>query len=1274
RNEEDGGRVEVDSGEGGSTEIGGTVDAGNANGDGGEILILGSEIRLLEDSVIIADGATNGGRILVGGGRRGQDPNFNNATNVVVSENASLRANAGDVGNGGEIIVFAENRLEFLGSLSATGGAVEGDGGFAELSGKNEVVIPDLASRVDLTSTRGAFGTLLFDPNDITIEAEQIPDVPNSVPASPARSNQLFAGDISTFLATMNLIIETDDSIAPGTGGDITFASGATITWTTGSNLTILADRNYIQGEGSKIIATGGGGVFVTADESIQILGSDTKIQTNSGAIELKGNSVNAQRTGGFSGIFLDQGSLSSVDGNILLNGVGGGGASDNSGVFLTQNASIETTGTGGISITGKAGMGTAEQHLGVNLGSSEVKTNSGDISITGVGSGSTVASNIAVDAQGTVRSLSGGKIRFETMGGEMNIGGSVDTNSTIELQGAATENTKFFVSADLETVDLSVNGGGGTMNELNFSDFSGDVNLQADQLTQINSLIGSGSTSDSFGGTSNVAANFEFTGADAFTYSEGASKSILVTGFEDVFGGGMNDLFLVNLTDPKATFGGAVDGRGGNDTFRIQSGSISSINGSIEDTSSGDVLDFSLLADDIEVDLDARMATFVGSFEDIETFVGSSGASKISGTTEDEEIEITGDGEGFFTIPVSGPPLRDPGGDDSPGLNGDDFSLSALLVQQSPSFDETVFFEAFDVVAGAGGNDEFTIQIPVAESFSGKLEGNAGDDTFLIKPGGSVGEIDGGTGRNTLDYTAFLTPVTADIGNGNATQVQTVSFIESLLGGPGLNRLIGTDGMDEFKVTGNGNGSVTFLGGTGNETLDFEGFRILEGAAGDDTFLVELPNGETFAGTLKGDGGEDKFVITPGGNVNMIIGGTETDTLDFRRFGSPVTVNVGASSATQVQMFSQVESVIGGSNQDTLIGRSVNDQFIVTGNGSGFLNSGLFESFEILRGQAGADQFIFRNQATVNQVFGGPGSDSYIIDDSNLGGTNTYTIAGNSVSRNPFYLFTEMEFLQLFLGPGNDTVLMDDNGLTITVNGGGGSNTIDFGSTPVTGLTPFLLGNTQVFATNFDNILLVRDESNNPENINPSLPGNGNPPGEGTLTDQFSNTGLGEAIGNAFSALASNALIAGQASLLQVEGGQVEAPLSLDGFFTNPPPSIVQSLQQSLQVGAWTELASAIGFGGSTILVRNDGPYSILLDQLPPNELLPILQQALLPEAGRELFEALEMMVVIPITSSDGAVSILAVPVQMDPAVLQQLGFNIDDTALSELTAALGE
>ncbi|MEM7603448.1 MAG: filamentous hemagglutinin N-terminal domain-containing protein, partial [Verrucomicrobiota bacterium] len=83
---DDGGNVVVDASSSGETEIGGTVDASGGTGMGGEIIILGSAINVFDDSLILADGDSGGGRILVGGGRRGQDPVFNNAIDVSVAE------------------------------------------------------------------------------------------------------------------------------------------------------------------------------------------------------------------------------------------------------------------------------------------------------------------------------------------------------------------------------------------------------------------------------------------------------------------------------------------------------------------------------------------------------------------------------------------------------------------------------------------------------------------------------------------------------------------------------------------------------------------------------------------------------------------------------------------------------------------------------------------------------------------------------------------------------------------------------------------------------------------------------------------------------------------------------------------------------------------------------------------------------------------------------------------------------------------------------------
>lgn len=559
----------------------------------------------------------------------------------------------------------------------------------------------------------------------------------------------------------------------------------------------------------------------------------------------------------------------------------------------------------------------------------------------------------------------------------------------------------------------------------------------------------------------------------------------------------------------------------------------------------------------------------------------------------------------------------------------------------------------------GEGSNDEFT--------------GTAGDDTFTLSE----------TGTHLLEYMQ------------EGERQAKFSGFESLQGGTGANELVGTEGEDAFLITGNGSGEVTipllapakeigdFLTSeilpnptAGVEEIAFTDVALVSGSGGNDVFEVQLPSTESFDGSLDGGAGEDRFAISQGGAVAEILGGSETDTLDFSAFATPVNVNIASTSATQVGSFSSIESVVGGSAEDTLLGTNGSDQFLIVRDDGGFLNSGAFDGFEILRGLGGTDRFVFTEQATVSNFVGGSGVDTFVLDDRNLGGTNTYTVNGNSVSRNPFYQFSEIEFIQLFLGPGDDTVVTDDNSLIQVLNGGGGTDTIDFGSTPVSGRAPFVFGGTQVFETQFENFLLVRDETNNPENINTQLPGNNNPLGDGSLIDQFTNSGgLGEAVGNAFAAFATNAIIAGQAGLIQIDGGeyQLQAPASLDGFFTQPPSAIIAQLTRNLEVDAWAELADAIDFGGATIMVYSDGPYSISLDGVPPDQIIAILTQALLADAATELIDALELAIVIPITSIDGAVSILTIPVQIDPETLNALMNNLNEQAFSELTAALG-
>ncbi|MDF1658087.1 MAG: filamentous hemagglutinin N-terminal domain-containing protein [Verrucomicrobiales bacterium] len=752
------------------------------------------------------------------------------------------------------------------------------------------------------------------------------------------------------------------------------------------------------------------------------------------------------------------------------------------------------------------------------------------------------------------------------------------------------------------------------------------------------------------------------------------------------------------------------------------------------------DTIDFSeSLFAYVYVDLEEDLTSGVEDFDDIDHFVGGGiyGAD-LSGTEHDDFFTITGsnsgyvetessqvpfvsftnfdyidgaDGNDLFTINISGP-----GAEDVLTFNLD--VETGEFPEAPPMPEASVFVGA---LAGGEGADTFRfLSGQVAEIIGGDSGNfypdedvldfsNIGEDLLVELGSEFLSALTSPSEKLEIPelVTFSLGPVGPVISGGSG--VQSFSEIETVAGGNGENTLLGTETADEVYLWEGGNGEIYFVDPDpffGREfssiasfsldevsapmiSLNFERFSTISAGGGDDEFTIDIPNSDSFTGVLNGDSGNDLFVINSGGGVGEIDGGSGVDTLDFSGFSSPVTVDLEVDpeapsspptyvgTATQVDSFRGVESVIGGSGEDTLSGTEVADQFLVDRDNGGNVNGIDFEGFEILQGRGGNDQFRFANQAVVSRFVGGPAIDTFILDDSDLGGTNTYVVSGNSVSRNPFYLFSEVEFLQFFLGPGNDTVITDDNGLIQLLNGGGGTDTINFGTTPVIGRAPFLFGGSQVFETGFENFIFVRDQTNNPDNVVPQVGGNGGETGDGSLIDQFSNTGgLGEALGNACGALAGRAILAGQASVIQVDGGQyqLQAPASLDGFFTQPPPAIIELLNQSLEVDAWTELADSIDFGGATILVLSDGPYSISLDGVPPNEIIGLLTESLLTDPAKELIDALELAFVIPITSIDGAVSILTVPVAIDPAALQQLLVNLDDLAYSELTSALGD
>ncbi|MEM7062644.1 MAG: CHAT domain-containing protein [Cyanobacteria bacterium P01_B01_bin.77] len=141
--------------------------------DGGAITALGDYVGLL-DADLSASGINGGGTIRIGGDYQGQGP-IPNAKETFVDSTSLITADALNTGNGGQIIIWADDNTAFYGTLSAQGGSNSGDGGFAEVSGKQNLLFLGSA---DLSSNHGDVGTLLLDPEDLII-ADGNPDINN---------------------------------------------------------------------------------------------------------------------------------------------------------------------------------------------------------------------------------------------------------------------------------------------------------------------------------------------------------------------------------------------------------------------------------------------------------------------------------------------------------------------------------------------------------------------------------------------------------------------------------------------------------------------------------------------------------------------------------------------------------------------------------------------------------------------------------------------------------------------------------------------------------------------------------------------------------------------------------------------------------------------------------------------------------------------------------------------------------------------------------------
>ncbi len=157
------GVIRLEGGNNAKVSVSGTLNAvGNQAGTkGGSIEVTGEQVALFKGAKLDASGHSGGGKVLVGGDYQGKNTQVLNARTTYVDNNATISADANERGDGGRVIVWADEITRYYGGISAKGGINGGNGGFAEVSGKR---LLNFLGKVDLSASQGIGGNLLLDP------------------------------------------------------------------------------------------------------------------------------------------------------------------------------------------------------------------------------------------------------------------------------------------------------------------------------------------------------------------------------------------------------------------------------------------------------------------------------------------------------------------------------------------------------------------------------------------------------------------------------------------------------------------------------------------------------------------------------------------------------------------------------------------------------------------------------------------------------------------------------------------------------------------------------------------------------------------------------------------------------------------------------------------------------------------------------------------------------------------------------------------------------
>ena len=554
------GRIEADSmvSDGGVVRLtgaktiinSGEITAQSSVGKGGTVHMLGENVGVFGAGSINASGKTGGGTILVGGDFQGNNANIQNAQKTFISQNAKLTADATDTGNGGKVIVWADDITRYYGSISAKGGVNGGNGGFAEVSGKR---LLNFLGGADLSAAQGSGGYLLLDPLNITLTTADANTAGFTPPGDITEAFLEDAGLTSTFNVNAGgsfAGITAGSTIIMQATNDITVASAFNLATATGTanNSLVLQARNNIN-VNAALTATGTGSINLTANDDA-IGGGNVNIaatvSAQSGGITMSG--VNITRTAG---------DITSIG----ASGLNGGNINMTAtGAIALGGATVSNNGGGLVAVGGNAGninmvAGTGFSMAGAiisggpaSLGANTAGGNGGNVSIsstTGNVSTGAITTNGGNAGAGTANGSNAGNISVVATTGNV-ITGNLTARTGLAAgtgaSGAVANVSASGVNVTLAAVDTSgqalSNGNGGsiTANATGILTLNGAVNSSGGTVITGNAGKNAGAINFTGGSiASAVAGNITASGSNGLGANQaggnGAAVNLTATG-----------------------------------------------------------------------------------------------------------------------------------------------------------------------------------------------------------------------------------------------------------------------------------------------------------------------------------------------------------------------------------------------------------------------------------------------------------------------------------------------------------------------------------------------------------------------------------------------------------------------------------------------------------------------------------------------------------------------------------------------------------------------